>query len=357
VSGGTSPYTYAWSPSGGTAATASSLTAGTYSCTITDANSCTFTQTFNITEPSALSVTTSQTDVTCNGGNNGSATVSVTGGTSPYTYAWAPSGGTAATASSLTAGTYSCTITDANSCVFTQTFAITEPSAVTVVANASATTICAGTSVTLTGSGTATSYSWSGGISDGVPFIPVSTMSYTVTGTDINGCSNIDSVTVNVNPLPSVTANASATTVCAGTMITLTGIGTATSYSWSGGVTDGVAFAASSSQSYTVTGTDANGCSAMDSVAITVNALPVVNLGPDQALCSGTVTLDAQNSGSTYLWSDASTSQTLLVTASGTYDVMVTLVMIRCNAVEQLYSMRRILARPICGATHPATRR
>src|SRR6185295_19278911 len=75
VSGGTPGYTYSWAPAGGNAATASSLAAGTYTCTITDANSCTTTQTVSITQPSVLTATSSQVNISCNGGNNGSATV------------------------------------------------------------------------------------------------------------------------------------------------------------------------------------------------------------------------------------------------------------------------------------------
>ncbi|MQP63690.1 adhesin, partial [Flavobacterium sp. LMO6] len=86
---------YSWAPSGGTAATASGLSAGTYTVTVTDANSCTATQSFTITEPTALVVTpASQTNVSCNSGSNGSATVTVSGGTAGYTYSWAPPGGT-----------------------------------------------------------------------------------------------------------------------------------------------------------------------------------------------------------------------------------------------------------------------
>ncbi len=103
ASGGSSPYTYAWSPSGGTGSTASGLAAGNYTCTITDASSSVLTKTFSITQPPALAAVTSQTNVSCNGGSNGIAKVTALGGTTPYTYAWSPSGGTAATASGLAA--------------------------------------------------------------------------------------------------------------------------------------------------------------------------------------------------------------------------------------------------------------
>ncbi|MEJ5994186.1 hypothetical protein WG904_07095, partial [Pedobacter sp. Du54] len=106
ASGGTGPYTYSWAPSGGTAATATGLVAGTYTVTVTDANNLQATQNFTITEPaSAISLTAgSQTNISCFGGSNGTASVSPTGGTPGYTYSWAPSGGTAATATGLVAG-------------------------------------------------------------------------------------------------------------------------------------------------------------------------------------------------------------------------------------------------------------
>ncbi|WP_374440384.1 SprB repeat-containing protein, partial [Epilithonimonas sp.] len=115
ASGGTAPYTYSWSPTGGTAATATGLAAGTYTVTVTDAVNNTKTQSFTITEPTALVANAvSQTNVACNGAATGAATVSASGGTGPYTYSWSPSGGTAATATGLSAGTYTVTITDAN---------------------------------------------------------------------------------------------------------------------------------------------------------------------------------------------------------------------------------------------------
>ncbi|MGH2667420.1 T9SS type A sorting domain-containing protein, partial [Flavobacterium sp.] len=98
------------------------------------------TQSFTITEPNALVASaTAQTNVSCNGGANGSATVTVSGGTPGYTYSWAPTGGTAATATGLAAGTYTVTVTDANGCSDTESFTITEPAvldpSVTLVGN------------------------------------------------------------------------------------------------------------------------------------------------------------------------------------------------------------------------------
>ncbi|MFY7732449.1 MAG: SprB repeat-containing protein, partial [Bacteroidia bacterium] len=96
-SGGAGGYIYSWSPSGGTAATATGLSAGTYTCSITS-NGCTITRNFTITQPTAISTATAaQTNVSCNGGSNGSASVTPSGGAGGYTYLWSPSGGATAT--------------------------------------------------------------------------------------------------------------------------------------------------------------------------------------------------------------------------------------------------------------------
>lgn len=132
ASGGTPPYSYSWSPTGGTGATASGLPAGTYEVTVTDGNLVQEKASVTVTQPSALSATTSKTDVSGNGGTNGTATVTPGGGTSGYTYSWSPAGGTKATASGLSAGTYTVTVTDANGCFTTATADITEPTALTL---------------------------------------------------------------------------------------------------------------------------------------------------------------------------------------------------------------------------------
>ena len=101
----------------------------------------------------------------------------------------------------------------------------------TVVANATATSVCSGDPVTLTGSG-ATSYAWDNGVTDGFAFNPTTTTNYIVTGTDANGCTNTDNITVTVNPIPSFTVTSTDPTTCGGNdgTITLSGLQNNTTY-------------------------------------------------------------------------------------------------------------------------------
>jgi len=126
--GGTPPYTYFWSPSNKTTAIVTGLYAGEHFLKVTDANGCIATRTLTITQPSppSLSVTLSSVNVRCNGENNGSATVAVSGGKTPYKYLWS-NGQTNASSSGLTAGSYSVTVSDANLSPRTLTVTITQP--------------------------------------------------------------------------------------------------------------------------------------------------------------------------------------------------------------------------------------
>jgi len=198
--------------------------------------------------------------------------------------------------------TYTVTGTNGNNCTGTATVSVNVNSLPTIIVTASSNTVCAGTSVTLTGSG-ATSYTWTGGVTNGISFIPASTKTYTVTGTNGNNCTGTATVTVNVNPLPTITVIASSNTVCAGSSVTLTGIG-ATSYTWTGGVTNGISFIPASTNTYTVTGTNGNNCTGTATVTVNVNSLPGAIGNSNSSICAGSsINLSAQTvSGATYLW-------------------------------------------------------
>lgn len=203
ASGGIGTYTYDWTPgnpSGDGTVSVTGLSAGSYTLTATDGIGCTVTQVFSITEPPVLGVSlVSQTNATCNGGADGTATVSSSGGSGTHLYAWTPSGGNAAAASGLTAGTYTCTVTDVNGCTVTQTVTITEPGPVLISASYVQNNTCNGFPVTLSATGAST-YLWYPGAVPGasVVMLPQVNTTYTVVGTDVNGCTGSTTVTVNV---------------------------------------------------------------------------------------------------------------------------------------------------------------
>ena len=187
------------------------------------------------------------------------------------------------------------------------------------------TTICQGSTATLSAIGAST-YTWTNNITNGTAFTPTSTTTYTVTGTDANGCVNVDSVVVTVNALPTVGAGADVT-VCAGTAVTLSGSGAAT-YTWNNSITNATPFTPTSTTTYTVTGTDANGCVNVDSLVVTVNAMPdtTVTVTGSLAFCpGGSVSLSAA-SGLDYLWNTGDTTQSLVLSQSGATFAVVTTV-------------------------------
>ncbi|TND05129.1 MAG: PKD domain-containing protein [Bacteroidetes bacterium] len=239
ASGGTPPYNYQWLPSGGNSSQATNLCPGTYSVIVSDNTGCgpSDTATVTVTSGNGLSITSAQTDASCNGACDGSANVTLNGGTPPFTFGWLPSGGTNANATGLCAGTYTCSISDGTGCTSTQTFTITEPPAVTLAMSANV-NICNGQNATIsaTPAGGTGPYvvSWSGGLPNGTSntVTPASTTTYTATATDANGCtiSQTVSVTVDPAPVPNFTLSAPG---CAPWAFNLANTSTgATTYTW-----------------------------------------------------------------------------------------------------------------------------
>ncbi|PQJ09175.1 hypothetical protein CJD36_020525 [Flavipsychrobacter stenotrophus] len=321
--GATGAATYSWSPSTdlsastGATVTFSGTNTTTYTVTGTSAG-CSSTATATITVNALPAITAaSGTSSLCFGS---STTLSSTGGVS---YVWSPSAtlsastGTPVNATPTTSTTYTVTGTDGNGCVNTNTVTVTVNALPTVTAAAGTSPLCAGTTTTLQGTG-ATSYSWTpstdisattGAI---VNFTGTTTSTYTVTGTDGNGCVNTASVTVTVNPVPTVTATPGTTPICAGTTTTIGATG-ATTYSWSPstdlsastGAT--VTFSGTNTTTYTVTGTSA-GCSSTATATITVNALPaIIAASGTSSLCFGSSTTLSSTGGVSYVWSPSAT--------------------------------------------------
>ncbi|MBK6838829.1 MAG: hypothetical protein IPG90_11675 [Bacteroidetes bacterium] len=218
--GGTPNYTYSWSPSGGSGTVEPNLTAGNYTVTITDANGCTSTSAVIIAEPPLLtSNIPSSTNILCNGGADGTADVNAAGGTTNYTYSWAPSGGSGTTASALVAGTYTVTVTDANGCTSTSSVTLTEPTVINVQLS-STPSLCGnanGSADVVAGGGTSPfAYSWSpsGGATSTASNLSAGT--YTVTVTDANNCTSTNTVAVANIIGPTATASLNNDVSCNG---------------------------------------------------------------------------------------------------------------------------------------------
>ncbi|MFB0903386.1 MAG: hypothetical protein QMB11_03310, partial [Nonlabens sp.] len=285
ASGGSGILNYSWNTVPvQSIATATGLTAGNYNVTVTDANGCSKVQSVLITQPSAAlnSVISSSTNVSCFGGNDGSATVSVSGGTSPYSYSWNTSPiQTLATATGLKAGNYNVTVTDANGCGISSPITITEPAGMSAIITAQTDVFCSGNStgsatVTATGGTAPFTYSWNTTpVQTSNVAINLAIGTYTVTVTDSKACSTSTQAII-TEPNGIVTAIASQTNVdCFGnntgavSVLASGGTGTLT-YSW-----DTVPVQTSLNATgliagtYHLTVTDANNCAKVQTVNIT----------------------------------------------------------------------------------------
>jgi SprB repeat/Secretion system C-terminal sorting domain/Ig-like domain CHU_C associated len=292
------------------------------------------------TPPSTMNLTFTHQDATC-AQNNGTATVSVSGGNPPYNYSWntIPPQNTA-TATNLGAGTYVVTVTDASGCnSATDSVVVGATGSITVLASSSPPDICVGQSSTLTASG-ATTYVWSPATSlssstgSSVTANPNVTTTYQVIGTDQSGgCVDTTTVTLTVNPLP-IVASPPSPSICAGGTVTITMSG-ADYYHWSpqtglsnpnGTDSTTVDATLNTTPTYTVTGFTLEGCSATGTVTVTVNPTPVPVITPSgpTTFCEGGSVILTASGGSSFLWSDNSINASITVNVSGTYTVTVT---------------------------------
>ncbi len=321
-SGGTGPYTYSWNTSPvQTTPTATGLAAGPYIVTITDANSCTASSNVIISQPAtALAVAITQVNVACFGGATGSATVTPSGGTSPYTYSWntIPVQMTA-TATGLSSGSYSVTVTDANLCTAIANVTITQPVAALTISTSQVNVACfggsSGTATAIPTGGTGSySYSWN--------TLPVQTTAtatglaagtYTVTVSDASSCTSTADVTITQPAAAMTVATTQVNVSCFGgtsgsaTAIPAGGLAPYT-YSWNTNPVQNTETATLlKSGSYTVTVTDANLCTA--SANITISEPPALDgtVGAQtNILCfggnNGSVTVSASGGTPGYMY-------------------------------------------------------
>lgn len=288
-----------------------------YTVTGTDANGCESTDQVQVSVNPLPNVGAGVDQVVCSGEQvtlNGS-------GASTYTWDNGITNGIAFTPAVGTV-VYTVTGTDANGCEATDQVQVSVI-ALPLVSAGNDQISCVGPQVVLAGSG-ANTYSWDNGVADGVGFSPaVGTLIYTVTGTDLNGCENTDQVQITINPLPNVVGGGDVT-ICSGSQVTFSGAGAST-YTWDNGILDGIAFTPGvGTVIYTVTGTDLNGCENSDHVELTVNALPVVNAGPDQTVCQGTQVVLSAAGAQNYSWDNGVLNGIAFTPAVGTIVYTVT---------------------------------
>lgn len=302
---GTAPYTYNWS-GGQTTATATGLSAGTYTATVTDANGCTGTQTVIITSVVGFTSTISSSPSVCSA-NNGTASVTPSGGTIPYTYQWTSGGGTNSIATGLSAGNYSVLVTDANGCTNTQTVIVQSNSTLTLstTSTQAGCKVSNGTATAIAGNGTSPYlYNWNNGQTNATATgLPAG--SYTATVTDANGCTNSQTVSVTSNNTLTLSTTSTQTgcKVSNGTATANAGNGTSPyTYSWSNGQTIATATGLGVGN-YSVVLTDANGCTKTQTVSVTQATGPSANATASPSIISpGANTTLTATGGGTYLW-------------------------------------------------------
>ncbi len=330
ATGGTSPYMYSWSGGGGTNLTASNLSAGTYSITAFDNNGCSAVASVTITQISQVLISiSSQTNVSCNGENNGSATaVAATGGTPPYIYSWTSGGGNNLTVSNIGAGTYTITATDNIGCMGTAAVTITQPDILTVsenLINVNCNGANTGSVLAAPSGGTSPyTYSWSNGATTS----SISSLfagAYVVKITDYQGCTTTSSVTITQPPLLTATAAVLSNNSCngdsSGKADVSAGGGTGTYiYSWApSGGSSNIATGLPAG-TYTITVEDGNNCRASAIVTITQPSLAlqysIIDTAQNRGRCTGAATISASGGTSPYTYSWSPSGQTT-ATATG----------------------------------------
>lgn len=312
---------YRWS-NGATTQTIETNLAGIYTVTVTDQAGCQGSAQTAITvhSPPTVSIQATPGTTVCQG-----TPVTLDAGPDFAGYAWS-TGATTRTIEVSQAGVYTVTVTDGNGCQSSAFVTITvhSPPAVSIQASPG-TTVCQGTTITLDAGAGFAAYSWSNGATTQTTQVSQSG-TYTVTVTDANGCKNTAQISVTVNPLPTVSIQATpGSTVCQGTAVTLRANPAFSSYAWSTGATTRN-IQVTQPGKYTVTVTDVNGCQNTAEITVTVHPLPTVSIQatPGAAVCQGTtVTLDAGGGFSSYAWSTGATTRTIQVTQPGPYTVTV----------------------------------
>ncbi|MBL4755158.1 MAG: T9SS type A sorting domain-containing protein [Flavobacteriales bacterium] len=344
VSGGTAPYNFQWNDPGlQTTSTVGGLAAGTYTVTVTDANGCLVTATEILDNSSLITATVASTSASCNGGNDGTASVTPVGGTAPYNFAWDdPLAQITTTVIGLTIGQYTVTVTDVTGCIAIASVNVTESAAPVISVsgtNTSCNGVCDGTAIASPSGGTSPySFLWDDPLAQtNATASGLCSGTLNVTVTDARGCATTANITITELLSLSITTSTtdlSCNGICIGMANAASSGGAAPySYSWDDPLTQTNSMAISlCAGTFGVTITDANGCTASTSIAI-AEPLPlsVSSSGTDlscNGICTGTAT--ATPSGGTgpynFAWDDAlaQTKATATGLCSGFFTVTIT---------------------------------
>jgi gliding motility-associated-like protein len=347
ISGGTPGYTYLWDDTGASdSSEVTGLSSGIYyHVTVTDANGCMLVDSVITDQPDVLLTAMNAADVLCNGGNNGQADVTVTGGTTPYFYVWDNPGlSVGASVSDLLAGIqYFVTITDDNGCTAVDSVMVNEPAALTmthIVTQATCGSSDGVIELTVSGGTSPYAYLW-----DNTATTPVITGlgagNYTVTVTDNNGCTVSGTYTIINMNAGAIQVTGITNVLCFGDTtgsisVAVTG-GTADfTYIWSTGDTLVTSSATAMLTglipgSYSVTVEDANGCISDTSVNVigpAAGLLPGVSITDITCFGMADGILIASATGGqppyTYLWSNSMTGAVLTNMTAGNYTLTIT---------------------------------
>lgn len=338
--GGTAAYTYTWSTSPTqTGISASNLTAGTYTVTITDVNNCTTTASATLTQPTSLSVSALSSLAPCFGLPGGSASASGSGGVPPYGFAWS-NNVNGPINNNLPAGNYTITLSDANGCATTAFVSVGQAPAISVTVNAIGVACLGdqnGSAAALASGGTgAFTYSWNTTPPQlTATAINLAAQNYTVTVKDANGCTAVQSVLVPAPNAISATitpVNVDCNQGNSGSLTVQAAGGTSPyTYKWSdAGQQTGATAANLSAGSYTVTITDAKGCTLAQSASLAQpQAIQIQTLVSDASCfadANGKISVTASGGLSpySYKWSNGATTQNLNNQTAGVYTLTLT---------------------------------
>lgn len=345
ASGGTPGYTYSWSPAGGTSSAATGLSAGNYVVTVTDGVGCSNVLPVTITEPGLLSSTVSSSPSGCTS-PTGSATITASGGTAPFSYVWSPSVSSSSSASALTAGSYSVTVVDTNGCTSISSFSVATVSSPTATVAGLVNILCNGlntgsAAVSVSGGSLPYTYSWSPAGGSGALAVGLAAGNYSVLITDASGCTATQSITISAPPAinTSVVSQPSACNDSTGTASVSAAGGTgALSYFWNPGLQTNASVSGLAPGTYTVVISDANGCASTETITITAAGGPSVTVSPNITIAAGTSTTLNASGGGTYQWSTGETNATIVVSPSvATIYIVLVTDSNGCNASDTVF--------------------